>query len=439
MAKRKASASIEAQFDGLVGPTHNYAGLSYGNVASEKNQLSLSHPKEAALQGLAKMKTLLEMGVVQGVIPPQPRPYFELAKRLGYSGSDAAIQKQLAKKDPILLAACFSASAMWAANAATVAPSTDTEDGKVHFLPANLIATAHRSIEADWTSRLLRAIFKSKTYFVHHTPLPGAQSFSDEGAANHTRLCTGERAVHLFVYGRSSFHAGLPIPKKFPARQTLEASQAAANLLQVPQEDVIFAQQNPGVIDQGVFHNDVISVGHGHVFLFHEEAFVNSRELIENLRNKLGPELELIEVKSSEVSVSDAVTSYLFNSQILDHTLVVPIECQENPRVKNFLSRLTERSSIQKVIALNVRQSMRNGGGPACLRLRVPLQGRELSGIHRGAILNSQRIDQLCSSIDRYYPDQIHSENLADPKLIQLARKATRDIYRILGLSRLIT
>ena len=26
--------AYEVNFDGLVGPTHNYAGLSYGNVAS---------------------------------------------------------------------------------------------------------------------------------------------------------------------------------------------------------------------------------------------------------------------------------------------------------------------------------------------------------------------------------------------------------------------
>ena len=48
----------EFNFDGLVGPSHNYAGLSFGNVASFSNVKSASNPKQAALQGLAKMRAL---------------------------------------------------------------------------------------------------------------------------------------------------------------------------------------------------------------------------------------------------------------------------------------------------------------------------------------------------------------------------------------------
>ena len=137
----------EANFDGLVGPTHNYAGLSWGNVASKSNVSAVSNPKEAALQGLAKMKQLADRGYVQGVLPPHERPHLPTLRALGFSGNDADVLAQVLKKSPDLLAAVSSAAAMWTANAATVSPSADTRDRRVHFTPANLSAKFHRSIE----------------------------------------------------------------------------------------------------------------------------------------------------------------------------------------------------------------------------------------------------------------------------------------------------
>ena len=211
---------VEANFDGLVGPTHNYAGLAVGNLASERNQRAVSNPKLAALQGLAKMKALADRGYVQGVLPPQERPDIATLRRLGYSGSEANVLAQAARNAPQVLAACSSAAAMWVANAATVSPSPDTEDGRVHFTPANLVANFHRSLEPPTTSRALRAIFADARRFAHHAPLPAAPQFGDEGAANHSRLCAtyGERGVELFVYGRAALDSSLPQPKRFPAR-----------------------------------------------------------------------------------------------------------------------------------------------------------------------------------------------------------------------------
>src|SRR4051794_41421658 len=83
------SNALEVNFDGIVGPTHNYAGLSFGNVASQAHGGSVSHPREAALQGLAKMKFLHDLGVRQAVLPPQPRPDLGTLRRLGFGGSDA--------------------------------------------------------------------------------------------------------------------------------------------------------------------------------------------------------------------------------------------------------------------------------------------------------------------------------------------------------------
>ena len=255
------SGEREANFDGLVGPTHSYAGLSYGNVASQKNVGRDASPLRAVLQGLEKMRTLASLGLVQGVLPPHERPFVPALRRLGFSGTDREVIEKVGKSDRTLLAITSSASAMWTANAATVAPSRDADDGRVHLVVANLENRAHRALEAPQTARTLRAIFRDETRFTVHDALPGGQGFGDEGAANHTRLSGASGALHFFVHGRSALGAA-PAPTRFPARQTREASEAAARLMRVSR--VVHAQQHPDVIDLGVFHNDVISVGHEH-------------------------------------------------------------------------------------------------------------------------------------------------------------------------------
>src|SRR5690554_5250678 len=100
----------EANFDGLVGPTHNYAGLSYGNVASLSNARSVSSPRSAAKQGLKKMKALHDMSLVQGVLAPQERPDVYALRRLGFTGSDEQVLKNAYKKSPAIFQAVCSAS-----------------------------------------------------------------------------------------------------------------------------------------------------------------------------------------------------------------------------------------------------------------------------------------------------------------------------------------
>src|SRR5580765_1835136 len=118
-----------------------------------KHAKSVSNPKQAALEGLAKMQFLADLGVKQAVLPPHERPHLPTLRTLGFSGRDAEILAKVKKNDPTLLAAVSSASAMWAANAATVSPSGDSGDRRVHFAPANLISTFHRSLEAQTSSR----------------------------------------------------------------------------------------------------------------------------------------------------------------------------------------------------------------------------------------------------------------------------------------------
>ncbi len=205
--------AVEVNFDGIVGPTHNYAGLSPGNLASQKHINQPSNPRQAALQGLAKMKMLADMGIPQAVLPPHEPPDMNALRRAGFSGSDAQVLEKAAKEKPQLLAACSSASAMWTANAATVSPSADSADGRVHFTPANLFTLFHRSIEAQTTAQILRAIFADPSVFVHHPPLPSSSDYADEGAANHMRLSAS--------YGQpapsSSSLAAMPISNPAPS------------------------------------------------------------------------------------------------------------------------------------------------------------------------------------------------------------------------------
>ncbi|BBN81609.1 N-succinylarginine dihydrolase [Pseudoalteromonas sp. A25] len=437
-------ASLEVNFDGLVGPTHNYAGLSYGNVASLNNADGVSNPKQAALQGLAKMKAMHDMGLKQGVFAPHARPDTDVLRRLGFTGNDTQVINKVAKESPVLLRAVYSASAMWTANAATVSPSLDTHDGKLHFTAANLNNKFHRSLEPQTTTALLKAMFCDNERFVHHTHLPEQPFFGDEGAANHTRLCDthASKGLELFVYGASSFNNSIQGPKKYPARQTLEASQAIARLHNINEHQAIYIQQNPDVIDQGVFHNDVIAVGNENVLLCHEQAFLNQSKTLENLRQAYIGEkpLYIVEVPTQAVSVEDAVKSYLFNSQLVTLTdgsmmLVAPEECKNNSNVSQYIEALLSMDNpINTVKFFDLRQSMQNGGGPACLRLRVALTEPELASVNPEVMMSDNKFSALITWVDKHYRDKLTDSDLADPHLIVETHTALDELTQILAL-----
>jgi succinylarginine dihydrolase len=440
--------ACEVNFDGIIGPTHNYSGLSFGNVASTRSREEPSNPRQAALQGLAKMKALLELGVPQGVLPPQERPDVWTLRRLGFRGSDARILEKTARRHPGLLHAVSSASAMWTANAATVSPSADSRDGRVHFTPANLSNKFHRSIEPRSTARALRAIFGDFAHFAHHRPLPPGDHFGDEGAANHTRLCAdyGAPGIEFFVYGKSA--SGKSGPTKYPARQTLEASRAIARLHRLPPKLTVFGQQAPGAIDAGVFHNDVAAVGNRDVFFYHEGAYAHSTAVIQELRSRFertaGAPLTVIQAPSREISLKCAVESYLFNSQLVSvpnnkMVLIAPTECEENPIVRRYVEKLTADPAhpIRSVRYFNLKESMRNGGGPACLRLRVVLTQAELQACNPQALLTPGLYDELITWVKRHYRDRLRPSDLADPALLDESRTALDELTRILNLGAL--
>ena len=437
-------SAYEVNFDGLVGLTHHYAGLSFGNVASTSNKNTPANPKLAAKQGLQKMKTLSDMGFKQGVLPPQERPHIPVLRQLGFTGSDAQIIAAVAKQSPQLLSAVSSASSMWTANAATVSPSADTADKRVHFTVANLNNKFHRAIEADTTSATLRSIFKNETHFVHHAALPQQALMGDEGAANHNRLGGdyGDTGVEVFVYGKQAF-GGMVEPQRFPARQTREASEAVMRLHGLDAAQTVFIQQNPDVIDQGVFHNDVIAVSNRNVLFHHQQAFLNQTQALDEISQKmsaLGHQFISVEVPTAQVSVADAVGTYLFNSQLLSKPdgkmmIVVPEESRQNQRVWDYLSSLINSNGpINEIKVFDLRESMRNGGGPACLRLRVVLTDAELQAVAPGVLMNESLFLTLNNWIDRHYRDRLTEADLADPQLLIENRQALDELTRIMGL-----
>lgn len=455
----------EWNFDGLIGPTHHYGGLSVGNVASQTHRARVSHPREAALQGLAKMRALADLGVPQAVVPPLERPAVHVLRGLGFTGSsDEAVLHRAARDAPDLLGACVSASSMWAANAGTVTPSADSGDGRVHFTPANLARNFHRAIEAPDTAELWGRLLPDPARFTHHPPLGGGSAFADEGAANHTRFCPAygqAPGLHLFVFGESAFQRNLSRPRHFPARQTREASQAVARLHGVGVVDpgrAVFAQQNPAAVDAGVFHNDVIATGNGDVFLFHAEAFVETPGVVAELCRRyraLHPDadpLRCLEVRAVELSLEEAVRTYLFNSQLVTlpptktagensrsraaMALVAPAECRESPAVSALIARWVAdpENPIRDVRFLDLRGSMRNGGGPACLRQRVVLSRAEAAALPPGIRFDATLHERLGTWVRRHYRETLTHADLASSELMAESRAALDELTRILGL-----
>jgi len=435
-------AAIEINFDGLPGPTHNYSGLAEGNLASERHKSLASNPRQAALQGLAKMKALADRGFVQAVLPPHERPDVAALRALGFSGDDAQVLNRAARSAPQLLAACSSAAAMWVANAATVSPSADTADGRAHFTPANLVSHFHRSLEAPTTTRVLRAIFADDRHFTVHDALPSVPQFGDEGAANHTRFAAaaGAPGIELFVYGRAGFDTAAHAPRRFPARQTREASEAVARRHALAPERTLYAQQHPDAIDAGVFHNDVVAVGSGSVLFCHERAFVEQETVLRALRDSVGASFTPLVVSEREVSLQRAVATYLFNSQLLARAdggmvLVAPAECREDAAVSTLLDRLvSDGGPIREVLTFDLRQSMQNGGGPACLRLRVALTAAERKAVPARIWLDERLHAELVAWVARHYRDRLAPADLADPALLDESRRALDELSRLLRL-----
>ena len=414
-------ALVEINFDGIVGSTHNYAGLSFGNVASMGHGGQVSQPRAAALEGIDKMRANLALGLVQGIFLPHPRPHRTWLRELGTEIGDA---------EPSLAASAMSASAMWAANAATVSPAPDTRDGRCHLTVANLRTMPHRSHEWPATLAQRQIAFEASDFAVH-APIPPA--FGDEGAANHMRLAAshGEPGIEIFVYGVTG--------GAFPARQHLQASKAIARLHQLAPERVLFVEQSEEVIAAGAFHNDVVAVANERVLFAHQLAFADKAQLIDACSARV-PGFEYVEVAAADVPLEDAVRSYLFNAQLVtlpdnQMTLIVPSEARETPSVWRWIERhLAGNGPIRNVEVVDVRQSMANGGGPACLRLRVVADSES---VDPRFIVDEAKLDGIAGVVRETWPEQIASDELQQPGLIADVEHARAALLDALDLAEL--
>ncbi|MES2903870.1 MAG: N-succinylarginine dihydrolase [Pseudomonadota bacterium] len=412
----------EVNFDGIIGPSHNYAGLSFGNLAAMRNAGDVSRPRAAALQGLDKMRANLALGLVQGLFVPQPRPARDWLAALGIDYEDAEAE---------LAANAMSASAMWAANAATVSPAPDTRDGKCHLTVANLRTMPHRSHEWMATLAQLRIAFADPAFAVHW-PVPPA--FGDEGAANHMRLTPshGEPGIELFVYGRT----GGP----FPARQHVEASKAIARTHRLDRARTLFIEQSEEAIAAGAFHNDVVAVANERVLFAHENAFAD-RDGTYSAILALMPDCEIVEVAAADVPLADAIASYLFNAQLVTTpdgaaTLIVPEEARETPSVWAWIERhLASNGAIRRVEVVDVRQSMANGGGPACLRLRVAC---DPGTVDPRFLVDDGKLDRLSATVAAHWPEAIAAGDLQDANLVADVERARVALLETLDLAELI-
>lgn len=406
----------EVNIDTLVGPTHLYGGLSSGNLASTIHKLKESRPKQAALEGLEKMHLLHTLGVPQLVLPPQPRSDLLFLQSLGFSGTEQQVLEQAYTQDPTLLFQAASSSSMWAANAATITPSCDTTDGKLHITIANLAANTHRSLEPPFSYWIFKQLFQNEALFTLHPPLPSTYELFDEGAANHIRFCADDSFVHLFAWGRSREQ---PLPtKRFTARQTLQASQAIVRRHTLREHHVVFAETNPRAIDLGVFHNDVIATGHEAFFFVHEDAYVDTKSTCKELQ-QICP-IEIYMVKRRALSIEEAVKSYLFNSQIVTTkqgiAMLCPLEVKKCPKALRIANKLLD-GHINSLHFVPLRQSMLNGGGPACLRLRVLMNTLEWRAINQSFVLTPKLYTALRGCIEQHYPDRLSLKDLLDPEV----------------------
>ncbi|HBE69121.1 MAG TPA: succinylarginine dihydrolase [Planctomycetaceae bacterium] len=410
---------IEANIDALPGPTHLFSGLGVGNVASIEHRNQTAYPKQAALENLAKAELVAGLGIPQYVWLPPDRPNLEMLRKVGFNGSAREITAAALEHAPSMLQASLSSAFMWAANSGTFSPAVDCDDNCYHFTPANLISSLHRGGEANERAADLHAMLAKRLDrpLILHDPLPELVPLRDEGAANHMRLsdASGLNAINVFVYGDGP--SGRRPQVHFP-RQTRLSVEALARQHRLPGGRVAFVQQHPAAIDAGVFHNDVIATSHRNFLFYHELAFADG-EAVEMIKrqfaSEVGQPLTIAKVPLEQLSLTDAVESYLFNSQIVvddtdTWTIICPNQCQSVLSAKNVVEGLIADSNcpIAAVRYISLQQSMSGGGGPACVRLRLPIAAQaEILQADSFYRLTDDRAASLRRAIAETYPEEL--------------------------------
>lgn len=417
---------------GLPGPSHGFGGLAAGNQASQHNGGRSSAPRQAALQVLDLAALLLDLGVPSVVLPPHSRPHLASLRALGYDAEGASPEQVIdavATDDPELLRQLSSAAAMWCANLATVIPGADLGHGRSIIQVANLSSQPHRAIEAATGQAVLAHLLAGVAAVDILPPLPA--SWRDEGAANHLRV--GQ--CHVLVHGGG--HGWGALPRVAPARQHPRASRALIRRAGLAAERSLLVQQQPTAIDAGVFHNDVIALSHDRRLWLHHHAWCEQSAVLAILAQRC-PGLRVDVVSNDELSLAEAVTSYLFNSQVVTSSdgrvvLIAPGQCASG-RPAAVIDRWIANGLIDEAHCVAVDQSMANGGGPACLRLRLPLTEQQLAQLAPGLRLDREQVAWLRGWVTRWYPAQATANELADPVRWQHDQAALRELSDHCGL-----
>lgn len=436
----------EVQVDRLVGPTHHFGGLGVGNVASRQHAGHVSNPAAAALQGLDKMRLVAGLGVPQVILPPQLRPDFQFLRALGFGGSDSDVLRRAGDEAPQLLSAATSSSAMWTANAATVTAAVDSgvnrDDSGTTLTVANLVASVHRAIEPPTTVFDLRSALPADCRLFE--PLTGGAAMRDEGAANHMRLGRGDASmgINVFVYGD-----GDPAPKSNWPRQTRISFEAIARRHGLPGENTFFLKQHPMAIDAGAFHNDVVAISHHDLLIHHEFAFLEDTAMLGRLdhrfRELTGTPLTRIEIPERSLSINDAVKTYLFNSQVVSPgavdvakpVIICTSQVERHAAACSLVKKWCKDGLFGEVHFVDLDQSMSGGGGPACLRLRVPMPAADASSIPANVRWSEALDAKLREDIQQHYVSRLTMDDLSRVDFHAHAKQATQRVVATLTAS----
>ena len=295
----------------------------------------------------------------------------------------------------------------------------DNIDNAIHITVANLNSMMHRSIEPKFTYKMLKRILNKKVNI--NKSLLNLPNIGDEGAANHIRIAERHNVpgYQIFVYSSENIsHA------KTIERQSLIGSKLIARKNCVEDQRVFYLQQSNRAIRYGSFHNDIVSTANENIFIYHEEAFESTQELKVILAKlkKLVPNFKPIKILNSEIDLQTIVSSYLLNSQLISlpsggMMFLLPSEVKQYPNCMQWLEKISAEEEIKKIKFIDVKQSMRNGGGPACLRLRMIFNENEISSVNKNFLLDDNKIDLLTNLIENKYRDRLQPDDLLDPNL----------------------
>ena len=241
----------------------------------------------------------------------------------------------------------------------------------------------------------------------------------------------------IFVFGSTAFDAHHDII----ARQAEEISQAVSTQHQLDPDRVLFLKQNEQAINSGSFHNDIVSLANEEVFIFHQEAFADRVEL-ERVLHHMKDHVKgfhPIEILSEDISLDDLVSSYLLNSQLItvknnEMMMLLPEEVQNHPNCMRWLDEIKSSSPVKHIEFVDIRQSMMNGGGPACLRFKTVVNNDEFDKINKKFLLSPKKLMDLRALVSKHYRDQLNPEDLLDIKLMQESYTFLDELTQLLDL-----